>query len=242
MTILTAPSRLAVTVQRGIVMAAALAAGLAGLGLLVYRGAQSEWRAILPGVIAVAVMLIAYGLLGGWLPARLERRDRRLLRLALAFGLAAGAVYAAEIVLEYVFLPADNTPYGLAEFGLVFLCYLAAGLVAALLTRQARNGALAAIDAALISTLVWYIAFLGVTYVFKGTLQQAAVFRAEGDLEDYARGGESNFDAWLVQDFFGAGFYHLLLALFVSVILGAAGGLAGTVLSWRPGRPKPGAA
>ena len=221
-------------------MAAGLAAILAGLGLLAYPGAQAEWRAILPGIIAVALILVVYGVLGRWFPSWLERRDQRLLRLAVAFGLAAGAVYAVEIVLEYVLLPSDNTPYGLVEFGLVFLCYLAAGLIAALQTGRARHGLLVALGAALVSTLLWYIVFLAVTYAFKGTPQQTAVFRAEGNLDDFAHNGGTNFEAWLVQDNFGAGFYHLLLALFVSAFLGGIGGLIGKALRWRPGRAQSG--
>lgn len=209
-------SQLASNARRAIPIAAGLAAILASLGLLVYPGAQAESRAILPGLVAVMIMLAVYGLLGNWGPPRLERRDQRLLRLAMAFGLTAGAIYAVEIVLEYVLLPSDNTPYGLVEFGLVFLCYLAGGLIAALQTGRARHGLLAALGAA----LVWYIVFLAVTYAFKGTPQQTAVFRAEGNLDDFARSGGTNFEAWLVQDNFGAGFYHLLLALFVCAFLG----------------------
>ena len=42
-------------------------------------------------------------------------------------GVAAGIVFAMEVCLEYVFLPKDNTSYGLIEFGLVFFIYACAG-------------------------------------------------------------------------------------------------------------------
>jgi len=226
---------LAPTLRRAVLLAALLALLLAGLGLLVYPGALAHWQSALPGLIGVTIVLGLYAALSGWGAGRLERRDARLLRLALAFGLAAAAIYAGEIVLEYVLLPSDNTPYGLVEFGLVFLAYLAAGLLAALQTRRARNGPLAALGAALISTLLWYIALLGVSYLMRGTPQQAAVFRAEGNLEDFARSGGTNFEAWLVQDFLGAGFYHLLLGPILAVLLGSVGGLIGKALTWRPG-------
>lgn len=64
------------------------------------------------------------------------------------------AIYASEIVLEYVLLPRDNTRYGEVEFGLVFLCYLAAGFNAALRTRRARDGAMTTVGAALSATLL----------------------------------------------------------------------------------------
>ncbi|MGO4880619.1 MAG: hypothetical protein ACLP59_07335 [Bryobacteraceae bacterium] len=87
-------------------------------------------HAQLPGSLAPAasraLIFAAYALLGAWGAERLERINRRLLRLALGFGLAAAGIYAAEIVLEYLLLPRDNTQYGLVEFGPVFLCYLTA--------------------------------------------------------------------------------------------------------------------
>jgi hypothetical protein len=231
----TTLSPLSQTLRRAVLLAALLALLLAGLGFLVYPGAQAAWQDCLPGLVAVAIVLAVYAVLGGWGAARLERRDQRLLRLALVCGLVAAAIYAGEIILEYVLLPSDNTPYGLVEFGLVFLSDLVAGLLAALQTRRARNGPLAALGAALISTLLWYVVLLALTYLMKGTAQQAAVFRAEGNLDDFARSGSANFEAWLVQDFFGAGFYHLLLGPIIAVLLGGLGGLVGKAVTWRPG-------
>ncbi len=202
-----------------------LAALLASLGLVVFPAALAEWQISLPGLAAVVIVLGVYALLGAWGAARLERIDPRLLRLALGFGFVAAAIYAAEIVLEYVLLPRDNTRYGLVEFGLVFLSYLTAGFTAALHTRRVRNGMMAAVGAALISTLLWYIVLLATTYVMKGTPQEATVFRAEGNLDDFAHSGSPNFEAWLMQDFLGAGFYHLLLGVIIAAILGSVGGL-----------------
>jgi hypothetical protein len=212
-----------------------LAVLLAGLGLLVYPTALAEWQSMLPGLAAVIIVLGAYALLGAWGTSRLERLDARLPRLAMIFGLLAAVVYAAEIVLEYMLQPRDNTNYGLAEFGLVFLLYLLAGLVAARQTRRARNGPLAAMGAALVSTLLWYIVLLAITYALKGRPQQAAVFRAEGNYDDFTRSGSASFDAWLMQDFLGAGFYHLLLGPIIAAVLGTVGGLIGKSLSMRQG-------
>ena len=50
-----------------------------------------------------------------------------------------------------------------------------------------------------------------VFYAFNGTAQQAQVLQAEGNLADFARSGMSDFNAWAMQDFLGAGFFHLLL-------------------------------
>jgi hypothetical protein len=154
--------------------------------------------------------------------------------VSLMFGLATAAIYGAEMVLEYVLLPRDNTRYGLIEFGLVFLSYLTAGFVAALQTRRVRSGLPAAVGAALIGTLAWYIGLLAITYAMKGTQRQALVFRAEGNMEDFARSGAANFDAWLLQDLLGAGCYHLVLGVVIAAILGSVGGVIGRLLAARP--------
>jgi hypothetical protein len=229
----SSPSPLAVAARRGWVSAAIVAVLLVGLGLRVFPRTLTDWKGTLPGLAAVTAVLCAYALLGIWGAGRLETADPRLLRLALSFGLVAAMIYAVEIGLEYVLLPSDNTQYGFVEFGLVFLCYLAAGFIASRTTRRVSNGAMTAVAAALISSLLWYIVLLLITYSMKGTPQQASVFRAEGNMEDFARSGSANFDAWLMQDFLGAGFFHLLLGVVVGAILGCLGGLAGKALPWR---------
>ena len=226
---------LAPVLRRGLAAAAGLAALLAVLGLLVFPTALMDWRNALPGLAGVLLVLAAYATLAAWGSPRLERLDPRLPRLALAFGLLAAAVYAAEIVLEYLLLPSDNTSYGLVEFGLVFLCYLLAGLIAARQTRRARWGLLAAVGAALISMALWYCALLAISYMMKGTPQQVLVFRAEGNYDDFARSGAVDFQAWVMEDFLGAGFYHLLLGPISAAILGGLGGLIGKATTWRPG-------
>jgi hypothetical protein len=53
------------------------------------------------------------------------------------------------------------------------------------------------------------------------------VLRAEGDYEDFARSGMSDFNAFIMEDFMGATFFHLLLGLVVAAVLGVLGGLLG---------------
>lgn len=218
---------LATVLRRTLVFATVLAAVLVGAGLLVFPGTLLDWKGTLPGLAGVAAVLGAYAVLGRRGIAHIQREDPRLLRLALWFGVAAGAVYATEILVEYVLLPNDNTPYGYVEFGLVFLAYLLSGFMASVQTRRALSGPKVAIGSALISTLLWYIVLLTTTYVMKGTTQQAAVFRAEGNLDDFAHSGSRNFEAWLMQDFLGAGFYHMILAILIATVLGILGGAIG---------------
>jgi hypothetical protein len=71
---------------------------------------------------------------------------------------------------------------------------------------------------------------LAVTFAMRGTPQQAAVMQAEGNLQDFANSGMTDFSAWFMEDLLGAGFFHLLLGPIVAAVLGGAGALAGKLL------------
>jgi hypothetical protein len=188
-----------------------LAAALLLAGLLVFRGAWEDLPAVLPGLGGSIAVLILYGLLAWfWLP-RLLRRDGQSLLWSQRLGLAAGAVFAIEILLEYILLPADNSRWGLVEFGLVFALYLAAAVAAAWQTRRFSRGLVSALWAALAASLIWLAAVLLITYLFHGTDRQTLLFQAEGNFADFQRSGMSDFEAFILSDFYGAAFYHLLL-------------------------------
>ena len=138
-------------------------------------------------------------------------------------GFAAAAIYAGEIVLEYAVQPADNTSWGLAEFAAVFACFAMAGAGGAARSRRMWPALQAALWTAVMATLVWYVVLLAVTYALRGTAAQTAVFRAEGDFEDFRRSGLSNFKVFTQQDLMGAGFYHLLLSPIFAAVLGSLG-------------------
>jgi hypothetical protein len=198
---------------------------------------DSERRWI--GVVAAVGTVLAYGA-AAWLaiPA-LRRGPSGDLRIAAPTGLAAGAVYAAEVIGEYALRPADNTRWGLVEFGLVFALMALAGGILAWRTGRLRPAVAGGLWTALIGPLIWYAVVLSVFYLFRGTPAQEAILRAEGDYEDFARSGMSDFKVFVMQDFLGAGFYHLLLSPVFGLVLGALG--AAPVLWLRRGRPGPAA-
>jgi hypothetical protein len=187
------------------------------------------------GVVAAVGMVLAYGA-AAWLgiPA-LRRGPSGILSVAGPTGFAAGAVYAAEVIGEYAVRPADNTPWALVEFGLVFALMALAGGILAWRTGRLRPALAGGLWTALIGPLIWYAVVLSVFYLFRGTPAQEAVLRAEGDYEDFARSGMGDFNAFVMQDFLGAGFYHLLLSPAFGLVLGALG--AAPVLVFRRGRP-----
>src|SRR5271169_6234917 len=91
-------------------------------GVLVALALVIAGRVFVPAVsllstIAASAILLAYAAMAAWCPNRLHRRHPDILRWAVIFGLLAGAVFAGEIILEYILLPADNSHYGMVEFG-----------------------------------------------------------------------------------------------------------------------------
>jgi hypothetical protein len=99
------------------------------------------------------VILLVYALLAVLVLPRLDRLHPRILKLALLFGLIAGAIFAGEIILEYILLPADNTHYGLVEFGSVFTLYFLAGLAVAYPSKSVRQAVLTAVGAVELAAL-----------------------------------------------------------------------------------------
>ena len=192
--------------------------------LLVLVGWRLAPNASLLSVCGAGLILVLYGLVGffGFL-----RIPSEIINLVGVTGLLAGAIFAGEIVLEYVLLPRDNTSWGWVEFGSVFAIYFLTGLVAAYRSKSLRHGILAAVGTAMLSSLIWLIFALLIFYLFRGSARQFQVFTAEGNYADFAQSGIHDFNTFVMEDFFGAGFYHLLLGPLVAAILGTLGGLIG---------------
>ncbi len=182
-------------------------------------------------IAAGLLILVMYAALAYFIAPKLDRRNPQILRTAGLFGLLAGIVFVGEILWEYIALPTDNSRAGLIEFGSVFALYFLSALLIAYRTRQTQQAILTAISTAMIASLIWLIAVLAVFYLFRGSPQQIQVFRAEGNYEDFARSGMSDFNKFIMEDFMGAGFFHLLLGPIVAAILGTVGGLFGAALA-----------
>ncbi len=198
-------------------VAAAIALGAgAGLALVAY-GFAEHLHASLLSVAAAAAILIGYGALGLTLKSLRRSADLRASSIA---GLAAGAVFAAEILLEYSYLPPNNVVWGYAEFGTVFLIYALVAAWAAWRGLTIGDAVRVAALAAVISSLIWCLMLLSTFYAYEGTSAQAAVLIAEGDPEDFLRSGMSDYRTFLIEDLFGATFFHLLLGPVIAALLG----------------------
>jgi hypothetical protein len=199
---------------------------LLATALVLYGKARFPETSLI-SVTAVLSVLSLYGV-AGWLgQKRLIARPKPLARIVTYAGLVAGLIFATEITLEYVVLPANNTPFGWVEFGLVFTVYFGVGVLVAYSQFSLHWSMIAGAATAVISSLIWYIVLLACFYVFFGTERQAQVFRAEGNYEDFHRSGMANFNKFMMEDFFGAGFFHLLLGPIAASLLAGLGGLVG---------------
>lgn len=186
-------------------------------------------RLIVPATSLLSVagaflILVIYGLVGYF---GFSRIYPKILNKAGFFGLLAGAVFAAEIILEYAILPQNNTSWGVIEFGGVFSLFFLSGLVIAFQRKSIKNGILAAIVSSMFSSVIWLIFILLTFYIFRGTARQEMVFMAEGNYADFARSGMTDFNTFVMEDFLGAGFFHLLLAPIIASIFGTVSGMIG---------------
>ena len=220
----TSPARpITLPLSRALVLGAVSALLLIGYGVL--RVPTTELLSV-----GAALILVIYALLGWLLPSRIARHNVAIVAVACGAGLLAGAIFAGETLLEYLILPTDNTPFGLVEFGLVFLIYGGASGWLTARGARLRGGVLGAVVTAIISSLIWCLVIFVSFYLFAGTLRQAAVSQAEGNYDDFRRSGMTDFNAFIMEDFLGATFFHLLLGPLAASALGTIGGLVGISL------------
>jgi hypothetical protein len=219
------------TVRKGLAVGAAANAILLAAGWIIFRTTAADPTSWI-GLAADFAVLAAYGGIAWWAVPATGRRDPLLLATAVTVGGFSGIVFGAEILLEYALLPDDNTTFGYAEFGAVLTLYLAAAFATAYRTGKIGRGVLAATWAAVIGSTVWLGCLLATTYLFHGSERQARVFLAEGNYEDFRHSGMQDFDAFMMQDFMGAAFFHLLLLPAVAALLGIASGAAGKGVAW----------
>ena len=198
---------------------------------LVLYGLNQFPRTNLRSLTGAISVLLLYGLIGWKGTPFLMRQPPAVGKAAMIAGLLAGAVFVGEVILEYIILPTDNTQLGLAEFGLVFAIYFIAGVYVAYKRCPFRLSVLATTSSAIIGSLIWFIAILACFYLFFGTDRQSRVFRAEGNYEDFRRSGMTDFPTFIMEDFLGAGFFHLLLGPMIAAILATAGSLVGRGLA-----------
>jgi hypothetical protein len=199
------------------------------VGILCALGLTGYGKYLIPttndlSVAAAVLVLVLYTIIAWVAPPRIEEKWPKIQSATAPFGVLAGVIFVSEVLLEYILLPANNAQMGYVEFGLVLFVYALAGAVAAYRYGSVGAGTVAAACAAIVSSLIWFIAVLATFHWFRGSLRQELVFRAEGNYQDFARSGMADFDAFTMEDFCGAGFFHLLIGPFIAALLGTVAG------------------
>jgi hypothetical protein len=169
---------------------------------------------------APAAMLIFCGVLARACLRKVD--DRIVLRTIVICGALAAIVFVPSILIEYFGRTVNNN----AMFGTVALLCAVAGAVAAWRMERVLPAVCAATLSSLIASLAFVVTVLGSYCLLRGTTWQDRFFRTEGDYDDFARSGMSDFTTWIVGDLYGGVFFHLLLGAAVAALLGLAAGAA----------------
>ena len=228
-----------VTLKRVLLVGMGLDVLLLAYGLASYpasRGAAGE-DLLLQALLIVLLFLYLYAALFGTHAYGL--RDRWIHRQGMVFGLAAGVLWAGEILngglgdtvlfgcLRSVNLSLYRAIGGVLIAAIPALIVLAGGH-AGRRTGQAAAGALVGLWSGLISGLIALGALLLMTYAFMGVLTLSPT-----NLSDFSASGDGDLLAFLVKNARIAGTAYLALGLVIGPACGALGGLVGRALARR---------
>jgi len=85
----------------------------------------------------------------------------------------------------------------------------------------------------MVGSLIWVGSLLSTYYTFMGTARQDQVLAADQVFEDFKRSGMTDLRAFIMQDYLGGVFFHLLVGLVVAALMGSIAGLAGKLMARR---------
>ena len=179
------------------------------------------------GVLSLAGVVVAQAacaVAARWGPVSVRRVPAAAIKVGIVVGTVTGALYGAEIVGEYVTpaLTRASVAAGYVIVTAIVASACVAGAVGAQRGGSWRAGLVSAVWNAIAEYLVWYPGVLVSYYAFSGTAAGHRVVYAEGTLDDFHRSGMTDFPAFVLQDFFGAGLFHLLAGLVIAALFGSA--------------------
>jgi hypothetical protein len=189
------------------------------------------------GLLGVAVAQGLSVALMRWGPVSRRAAPPVAVRIGVTTGLILGGLYGAEVLAEYLSarITGASVLIGWTIVAGLVLGNIVAAATAAARLRSVRAGVTAAVYCAIVEYLVWYPAVLICYYVFRTSEAVERVWRAEGTYDDFARSGMTDIRAFVLQDFWGAGFFHLLAGLVIAGVFGTSAALAAR----RPWRRSP---
>lgn len=186
--------------------------------LLVQRNAQIF-------VLEPVILLLIYAALALALTTQHGERWRTLRSIGVIFGLITGTMWIINLSLET--FSQFSGIFATAPFLLgAFVLWGVAGGIGTLRTGAALPSIAAAILAAMICVLLTVTYGFLLTYTSLPHLERALI-----NNPDFLRSGWIDLRAFAIANTFDSGFSHLLGALIVSTLFGAAGSGAGLLLN-----------
>lgn len=211
--------------QKAMLALAGLNLALIGYGLILFPQALTASSDGPKGLVASFIILTCYALVGWFGSGPSFRASPVAFRWGVRAGLLIALNFGVFILLEYILQPEGgaNALLGFLQFGGMMFVFMFLGVAVTLASGRVRYGTLAAIWSALVGSLSWFSLVMLVYFAFLGTARQEHVLRIENQ-EDFVRSGMDDFRAFVMQDFMGACFFHLLLSPVIAAILGSLGG------------------
>ena len=179
------------------------------------------------GLAAATGILLLYGYLALMSPIAVGKLLNPIWRCGVYMGLCAGIVLSVDLLSGYILHDSTSSARtSLIAYGLFFILILVSGFIGGRQTGNFRSGITTALWCVLTALLIWFFVEFAAYLLFSNTPDGAAFIRDEMQL-DYVRSGMTDYQAFALSDFFGAGFFHLTLGLIFALILGFTGAAAG---------------
>ena len=122
--------------------------------------------------------------------------------------------------------PTISAQTSLIAYGLFLILILVSGILGGRQTGKLTSAITTALWCVLTALLIWFCVEFAAYLLFSNTPSGAAFIRDEMQA-DFIRSGATDYQAFALGDFFGAGFYHLSLGLIFATILGSIGRVVG---------------
>jgi hypothetical protein len=168
------------------------------------------------GIAAPILAIVVYAVVAHYGVRTASAADPAIVRAIAVCGVLSAVVFGPSILIEYAGRTVDNG----VMLGAVAVFSSIAAALAAWRTRRVGVAVYASTLSAMIGSLAFVTAVLGSYALLRGTALQDRFFRTEGDYDDFARSGMTDFNRWVIEDLFGGVFFHLLLGALIAAVLG----------------------
>ena len=202
------------------------------LGLMLYPNVVGQGGLL--GAGAASAMVTTYGWVALFSPLRPERLDPRMWKKGAMLGVASGLWLGLDLLSNY-FIYRDgtiNSKISLIVYGVYFLLLVGVAASETHASGQFKSGMVAALWYNLPAQLIWLFSEFACYYLFSRTPTGTRFIETEMHADFERHGGGGDFQTYVIGDFFGAGFFHLLLIGLVGVLLFASlGAVIGKVIA-----------